>query len=86
MYLFGPDELDGMTERNMCRWTRVLEQLQTHSAKDARAFRQNMSPSDQPICAVCRWGTIKKGEGPKQIVEGGEFFVLKHIPEEGGHH
>jgi len=28
------------------------------------------------------WGTVKAGESPKQIIEGGEFFVLKKL--EGG--
>jgi len=32
------------------------------------------------------WGVIKEGEAPKQIVEGGEFFVLKRLPSSGGHH
>ena len=31
------------------------------------------------------WGSITEGEGPKQIVEGGEFFVLKKLPSSGGH-
>lgn len=29
------------------------------------------------------WATIKEGEPPKQIMEGGEYFVLKKLP--GGH-
>lgn len=32
------------------------------------------------------WGVIKEGEPPKQIVEGGEFFVLKRLPASGGGH
>eukprot|EP00887_Chlorella_sp_A99_P003390 scaffold7.g3390.t1 len=32
------------------------------------------------------WGIIEEGQPPKQIVEGGEFFVLKRIPSSGGHH
>ena len=32
------------------------------------------------------WGVIKEGEAPKQIVEDGEFFVLKRIPSTGGGH
>lgn len=32
------------------------------------------------------WGVIKEGEPPKQIVEGGEFFVLKRLRSSGGHH
>jgi cytochrome c oxidase subunit 5b len=32
------------------------------------------------------WGVIKDGEPPKQIIEGGEFFVLKKIEGGGGHH
>lgn len=32
------------------------------------------------------WGVIKEGEPPKQIVEGGEFFVLKRLPSSGGGH
>ena len=32
------------------------------------------------------WGVIEEGQAPKQIIEGGEFFVLKKIAESGGHH
>ena len=32
------------------------------------------------------WGVIEEGQPPKQIVEGGEFFVLKRLPSSGGHH
>lgn len=32
------------------------------------------------------WGMIEEGQPPKQIVEGGEFFVLKRLPSSGGHH
>ena len=34
--------------------------------------------------SIIWWGHIKEGEGPRQLVEGGEFFVLKRIPG-GGH-
>ncbi|KAL6782207.1 COX4 [Auxenochlorella protothecoides x Auxenochlorella symbiontica] len=32
------------------------------------------------------WGTVEEGQPPKQIIEGGEFFVLKRLPSSGGHH
>ena len=32
------------------------------------------------------WGIIEDGQPPKQIIEGGEFFVLKRLPSSGGHH
>ncbi|KDD74406.1 hypothetical protein H632_c1336p0 [Helicosporidium sp. ATCC 50920] len=32
------------------------------------------------------WGVIEEGQAPKQIIEDGEFFVLKRIPNEGGQH
>lgn len=32
------------------------------------------------------WSVIKEGEPAKQIVEGGEFFVLKRLPSTGGGH
>ena len=32
------------------------------------------------------WGSIKDGDPPKQIVEGGEFFVLKRITDENSGH
>lgn len=32
------------------------------------------------------WGVIEEGQPPKQIIEGGEFFVLKRLPSSGGHH
>lgn len=35
--------------------------------------------------SIIWWGTIKEGEPPKQLVEGGEYFVLKRIGD-GGHH
>ncbi|KAK9836117.1 hypothetical protein WJX81_002446 [Elliptochloris bilobata] len=38
--------------------------------------------------SIVWWGTIEEGQPPKQLVEGGEFFVLKRIPDSGnsGHH
>ena len=32
------------------------------------------------------WGVIEDGQPPKQIIEGGEFFVLKRIPATSAHH
>lgn len=33
------------------------------------------------------WGVIEEGQPPKQIIEGGEYFVLKRIEDPtGGHH
>lgn len=32
------------------------------------------------------WGIIEEGQPPKQIIEDGEYFVLKRIPSSGGHH
>ena len=34
--------------------------------------------------SIIWWAHIKEGEPPRQLVEGGEFFVLKRIPG-GGH-
>lgn len=31
------------------------------------------------------WAIIEEGQPPKQIIEGGEFFVLKRVGD-GGHH
>ena len=36
--------------------------------------------------SIVWWGTIKEGEGPRQLVEGGEYFVLKRVGDGGGHH
>ncbi|KAK9823694.1 hypothetical protein WJX72_004673 [[Myrmecia] bisecta] len=36
--------------------------------------------------SIIWWDLIEDGQPPKQIVDGGEYFVLKHEPEEGGHH
>ena len=36
--------------------------------------------------SIIWWGTIKEGEPPRQLVEGGEYFVLKRIEGGGGHH
>lgn len=32
------------------------------------------------------WGSLEEGQPAKQIVEGGEFFVLKRVPDEDGGH
>ena len=34
-------------------------------------------PDDDSIVV---WGIIKENEPPKQLVEGGEYFVLKKVP------
>ena len=31
------------------------------------------------------WGFVEEGQPPKQIIEGGEYFVLKKLPSSGGH-
>ncbi|KAL4425162.1 hypothetical protein ABPG75_009178 [Micractinium tetrahymenae] len=31
------------------------------------------------------WGVIEEGQPPKQIIEGGEFFVLKRLPSTSHH-
>lgn len=31
------------------------------------------------------WAIIEEGQPPKQIIEGGEYFVLKRIAPSGGH-
>ena len=36
--------------------------------------------------SIVWWGVIEEGQPPRQIVEGGEFFVLKKLPSSGGHH
>lgn len=35
--------------------------------------------------SIVWWGTIEEGQPPKQLVEGGEFFVLKRIGGGSGH-
>ena len=32
------------------------------------------------------WAMIEEGDGPRQIIEGGEYFVLKRIPGGDSHH
>jgi cytochrome c oxidase subunit 5b len=32
------------------------------------------------------WGVIEDGQPPKQIIEGGEYFVLKRLPSTSTHH
>ena len=32
-----------------------------------------------------RWGIIEEGQPPKQIIEEGEYFVLKRVEGGGGH-
>ena len=37
--------------------------------------------------SIIWWGHIKEGEPPKQIVDGGEFFVLERLHDDNiGHH
>lgn len=38
--------------------------------------------------SIVWWGTVREGEPPRQIIEGGEYFVLKKISDGsgGGHH
>ena len=36
--------------------------------------------------SIIWWGAIKEGEAPKQIVEGGEYFVLKRVAGAAHHH
>ena len=36
--------------------------------------------------SIVWWGLIEAGQPPKQIIEGGEFFVLKSLPGSGGSH
>lgn len=36
--------------------------------------------------SIIWWGNVKEGEAPKQIVEGGEYFVLEKIAGGGSHH
>ena len=36
--------------------------------------------------SIIWWGTIKEGEPPKQLIEGGEYFVLKKVAGGPAHH
>lgn len=38
------------------------------------------------LCCSRRWGIIEEGQPPKQIIEDGEYFVLKRVEGGGGHH
>ncbi|XRA96088.1 cytochrome c oxidase subunit Vb [Pycnococcus provasolii] len=40
-------------------------------------------PEDESIVL---WGTIKEGEPPRQLIEGGEYFVLERIGGGDDHH
>ena len=35
--------------------------------------------------SIVWWGNIHEGDPPKQIVEGGEFFILKRTGDSAGH-
>ena len=35
--------------------------------------------------SIVWWGNIHEGDPPKQIVEGGEFFILKRTGDHAGH-
>lgn len=35
--------------------------------------------------SIVWWGTVHEGQPPKQILEGGEFFVLKRVPDTDAH-
>lgn len=36
--------------------------------------------------SIVWWGTVREGEPPRQIIEGGEYFVLKRVGDGGAHH
>ena len=36
--------------------------------------------------SIIWWGFIKEGEPPKQIIDDGEFFVLKRIEDDSAGH
>ncbi|PRW33809.1 mitochondrial cytochrome c oxidase subunit 13 kD [Chlorella sorokiniana] len=42
--------------------------------------------SDPDDDSLVWWGVIEDGQPPKQIIEGGEFFVLKRVPATSAHH
>ena len=35
--------------------------------------------------SIIWWGRIEEGQPPKQIIEEGEFFVLKRVPDDDLH-
>lgn len=41
--------------------------------------------SDPDDDSLVWWGVIEDGQPPKQIIEGGEFFVLKRLPSTSSH-
>ncbi len=45
-----------------------------------------MGVPDPDDDSIVWWGVVEEGQAPRQIVEGGEFFVLKRLPSSGGHH
>ena len=39
--------------------------------------RQVTDPEDESLLV---WGILKAGEPPRQLIEGGEYYVLKVVP------
>lgn len=71
----------------------VLSCLQRPTAGMPAAAPRCASTRSTPASPGCRsgtlqvwWGVVEDGQPPKQIIEGGEFFVLKRMPSTGGHH
>ncbi len=36
--------------------------------------------------SIVWWGIVEEGQPPKQIIEEGEYFILKRVEGGGGHH
>ena len=69
--------------------------LATPGATVVRSRSQSMVPPkssnafgvpDPADDSIVWWGTVREGEPPRQIIEGGEYFVLKKIGDGGGGH
>eukprot|EP00884_Botryococcus_braunii_P023286 jgi/Botrbrau1/9641/Bobra.0131s0018.1 len=67
-------------------WVDAPWGTETNPVEVTSAFTERIvgvpDPADD---AIIWWGKIKKGDPPRQIVEGGEFFVLKQIADDSSH-
>lgn len=55
------------------------------AAQGNRRFADASPAAAAPAPPQVWWGVIEDGQPPKQIIEGGEFFVLKKVPATSHH-
>jgi cytochrome c oxidase subunit 5b len=58
-----------------------------HPVEVTSAFAERIvGVTDPDDDSLVWWGFVEEGQAPKQIIEGGEYFVLKRVAESGATH